>query len=128
MTNPFDRPGDWNDPDQLRHFYDSIPPAKLAECEQFYADAQRDMNEFIEGVLRDIESREALIGIHDDSIQFAITHTMLTQLAFLSGPQAIGMWLKVLVAAAFKLARAPRATRNPLAHLEDDTTEGDTGK
>lgn len=103
--------------DAVRAFYDSLTPAAVAECEQFYARAKDEFNKFSANVLKDLKTREANIGIHDDSVTFAICHMMLTNLV-LNMPIQVGLATatKLLAAALFQQARGATCP-NPLAHI-----------
>lgn len=108
--------------DEGREFYQVwLTPARLVQCEQLYAGCQDQLRTLLSGLTKDIERREALFGIHDDSAQFAVLHAMIANQA-LSSAEDLQLTVNMFAAAMFKLVRASRTDDppNPLAHLEDE--------
>jgi len=104
----------------IKAFYDALSPSDVQACEQFYADAKHDFNNFSVNVLKDLNLREAEIGIHDDSVQFAMCHWLLTTLILNLPPQVgLATATKMLAAALFQQARGATCP-NPLAHLQSE--------
>jgi hypothetical protein len=118
MSNPFAAYGE-NDPDIARAIYGSLTPAKIAECEQFYARAKEALHRMSKSLMTDIEFRQQTVGVIDDSVQYCMLAQMITALA-MCDEQSFYMTTQMLAAAMFELARNQRAASDPLAHLEDD--------
>lgn len=103
-----------------REFYEVwLTPARLVACEQLYAQCQDELRKLLAGLTEDVERRETVLGIHDDSAQFALLHSMIGQQIFQSAEDIV-LTVNLLSAALFKLVRAPRTESNPLAHLENE--------
>lgn len=110
---------DFDEEEFTRSMYADMTPAKLVECEQFYAGATHMLETMVTAIGKDVERREQITGIRDDSVQFAILHLFVGKMVTRSS-EDIFMIVNMLSAALFKLVRAPRTEPNPLAHLDNE--------
>lgn len=120
MSDPFQHGVKYTEADaeEFRRSMASLSPQARAESEAEYSEALKNLEIMLENVLQDLRFREYAIEEVDDAITYTMLSRALATLTAMPGGRVRNSQL--LAAALIKLARAPRAIVNPLAHLEKE--------